>query len=399
MGCLTGSVLVITLCLLNAFTAHYLLSVCYFLFLLFIQLIYLCHYFQQYLPARCIAVFNIPFFCGFIALAYHNDTELLLLLNVAAIVLLFESWWLIAVLIVLDMFAFIFIRLYNTRHVPLVESLPASRGIISVISLFMLMTVVLLYYKYEQQRYRLQLEALNRRYEEKTLRLENLNRSKEKVLAILSQELRQPFTSIKSLLDINEELSAGMFHDLVFRLRNSLNNGLLSLENTLRWSSAQLKGTTAWPQYCSVYDALLGLKQQFGAPLQEKQLSFSLPANRDTLVYADPDHLNIVLSNILSNAVKFTPKGGSVVAAVKAVNGIVEISIADTGIGMDAQIQQQLFDPEQHFTRLGTDHEYGTGLGLLVVKELVTLNGGMVHLSSVVKKGTVLTIRLPGSYV
>jgi len=397
VGGLIGAVLAVIYCALNIFTAHFLLALCYFLLLLLIQVIFLLQHYGLRRLVRFISIFAIIGFCGFIGLGYQNSTELLLLFNVAVIVLLLDSWWLIGVLALLDMFAFIFICIYNASHPPLIEPLPPSRNIISVISFFVLTGMALLYYKYEQQRYRERLEALNRQNEEKALRLENLNRAKEKVLSILSHDLRQPLTSMKSLLLLDEELSPDLFRDFAARARGSLDNVLLSLENTLRWSHTQLKGISTNPRYCSVYDILEQLREQFTLQLQEKQLSFNLSVARDTLAYADTDHLSIILRNLLSNAVKFTPREGSITAMAKAVNGEVEISMADTGVGIDVSLQQRLFDLERHFTRYGTENEHGTGLGLLVVKELTELNHGRIHLSSQAGKGTVFSILLPAS--
>ena len=399
VGNLISITMVLALCVLNAVTAHYHLVFSYCVLLGCILLIFQLQHLGYFRPARYFTVALIPGFFSYISLCYHNNTELLLLLNIAVIVLLLDSWWMIMAFSLLDMFAFMFIRIYNSSHHPLIEALPPSRDIIAVTSLFVLMTMVLLYYKYEQQRDRRQLEALNRQNEEKALRLENLNRSKEKILSSLSHNLLQPLAAMRALLQMEEELPPAMISDFTGRFRNNLDNVLLSLENTLRWSHTRLKGLIPTPRYCNVYEALEQVALQFNAQLSEKRLTFAHVCAHDTLVYADPAHLQVIIRNLVSNAVKFTPKGGSITATVSSANGMVEITITDTGIGMNEDLLLQLFNPEQRTHSFGTENEPGAGLGLLLVKELVELNGGNLTVTSVLKVGATFQVILPASYI
>ncbi|HEU4553637.1 MAG TPA: HAMP domain-containing sensor histidine kinase [Chitinophaga sp.] len=397
-GSLLGMVMVTGLCVLNLFTAHYGLACCYLLLLLSASGIVLLQHFQQFRTARLAVIIIIAAFFSFISLGYHNNTELLLLLNVAVIVLLLRSWWLIVTLVLIDLFVFIFIHIYIRHHGPFIEPLPASREVLSAIAVFIFMAAVLLFNKYEQWRYQQQLEALNRQNEEKAARLENLNRSKEKIFSILSHDLREPLASMRSLLSLDADLAAPLFNEFAGRARNSLDNVLLSLDNTLRWSHLQLKGITVSPQYCDVLNTVQQLQVKMGSQMAEKGLAFDLQVPESTLVYADPDHLSVLLRNVLSNAVKFTPGGGAVTVKAATEKETVHIRITDTGIGMDAAIQGQLFDLERRFTRRGTENEHGAGLGLLITKELVAANSGHLQLVSQTGKGTTVTIQLPGSY-
>lgn len=399
VGSFIGAAMVIALTVLNVATAYYCLAGAYCVLLVCIYVILELQRRQRFRQARYFTICVIAGFFSVISLCYHNDTELLLLLNIAVIVLLLDSWWLICVLTVLNMSTFIFIRLYNSGHPPLIEALPPSRDIISATSLFMLMGMALLYNKYEQQRYRAQLEALNRQNKEKALRLENLNKAKEKILSTLSHNLRQPLSAMHSLLHLEEELSPGLMNDFTGRVRNNLDNVLLSLDNTLRWSHTRLKGLTPAPRYCSVHETFLQVERQFEPLLAEKQLTFARTGDQEMLLYADPAHLTVILRNLLSNAIKFTPKGGHIKASVTSANGMVEISITDSGIGMNEALQRRLFNLEEHAPAYGTENEPGAGLGLLLVKELVERNGGGITLTSVIKKGTVCVVTLPASFV
>ncbi|WP_298731573.1 HAMP domain-containing sensor histidine kinase [uncultured Chitinophaga sp.] len=391
--------MVTILCVWNILGAHYHLAFSYAFLIGCMLLIFQLQHLGFFPAARYFTVALIPGFFSYISLCYQNNTELFLLLDIAVIVLLLNSWWMIIALSLLNMFAFIFIRIYNGNHQPLIEALPASRDVISATNLFVLMTMVLLYYKYEQQRDRRQLETLNRQNEEKALRLENLNRSKEQILSSLSHNLLQPLSALRNVLQKEEELSPARISDFTGRFKSNLDNVLLSLENTLRWSHTRLKGLIPAPRYCNVYDTLEQVASQFKAQLSEKRLRFIRRCDRDILVYADPTHLQLIIRNLVSNAVKFTPKGGSIRITVSNANGLVEISVTDTGIGMNEDLLEQLFNPEQRTHSSGTENEPGAGLGLLLVKELVELNGGHLTVTSVLKAGATFQVILPASYI
>jgi signal transduction histidine kinase len=253
-------------------------------------------------------------------------------------------------------------------------------------------------YKKEQQHNRQLLEEMNRTLEAKALTLENLNQVKENILSILSHDLRQPLASMKSLVSLSDDVGPAVFTSFTKRIETHLDNALLSLENTMRWAHAQMKGLKAVHAPCKLNDTLLPLKVQFQESLQKKDVSLVIAVGEDAVLYADPEHLTIILRNLLSNAIKFTPKGGFIHISANRRLTNMEITVKDNGIGIDERLMERLFDLELHFTRFGTENELGVGLGLLVVKELTELNGGQVAISSETGKGTTVLLRLPLGY-
>ncbi len=394
MGCLLGMAVAFLLAILNAVTGFYPLAVLHFSVILVSCCIILLQGRGLYRVAHYVGVLEIMIISCFAAIAYHNSMEILLLLNILAVVLLFEmrrEQW---VLSLMNVALFTWIRYYNDHYPPLIAQAPFSRHILSYVNGSLILGILIGYYKREQQRNRRQLEAMNLELKEKAATLENLNRVKEKILSILSHDLRQPLASMKTLLSMADDVGPEYFSTFTKRVETHVDNVMLTLENTLRWSYSQMKGITLLPQDVSMEEALLPLPQQFAEQLRNKQITLSLSVSPEYKAYVDPEHLTIVMRNLLSNAIKFTREGGEIRITVALEAEHLVVTVADTGIGMDQEMLEKLFDLEQHFTRYGTGNERGVGLGLMVVKELVTLNEGKIRLQSEVGKGTTVVLEL-----
>jgi signal transduction histidine kinase len=113
-----------------------------------------------------------------------------------------------------------------------------------------------------------------------------------------------------------------------------------------------------------------------------KNISISNQTEKEILVYADANMLQLIIQNLIINAIKFTPEGGEISISAKIINKFVEVSICDTGIGIDPEISSTLFDFTTIYTTHGTSGERGTGLGLPLCKEFVERNGGKIRIES-----------------
>ena len=132
---------------------------------------------------------------------------------------------------------------------------------------------------------------------------------------------------------------------------------------------------------------------QLSASLKHIDLALDLPA--DLRVRADESALRTIIRNLVSNAIKFTPENGQVQISAQTVAGQVFIQVKDTGVGMDAQLVDRLFHLDTR-SQKGTSGERGTGLGLILVKELATLNEGTIAVESKPMEGSVFKVGLPG---
>ena len=134
----------------------------------------------------------------------------------------------------------------------------------------------------------------------------------------------------------------------------------------------------------------------FAPQAEQKQILLSNVIPKNTTAYADPSMVDTVIRNLLSNALKFTAPGGNVaVSTAEHAEHFLAVSVMDTGMGIAEEMLPKLFRIDTHYKNVGTAGEQGTGLGLILCKELVETNGGNLWVESEVGKGTTFTFTLP----
>ncbi|MGE5395376.1 MAG: ATP-binding protein, partial [Candidatus Saccharibacteria bacterium] len=235
---------------------------------------------------------------------------------------------------------------------------------------------------------------------QKNEELENLNATKDKFFSIIAHDLRSPFNS---LLGLTEMLSVDLpnmskedVQPMVNIIYKSTNNLYRLLENLLQWSQIQ-SGTIPFdPKPVSLKLVIDESVEVTKEPAMLKEIDIASTVNNQLMVYADSNMLQTVIRNLMSNAIKFTPKGGKVtVAAFRTEDNQVEISVADTGIGISETMIGNLFRMDVKTNRMGTEREPSNGLGLLLCKEFVEKHGGKIWVESEVDKGSVFHFTIP----
>jgi two-component system, sensor histidine kinase and response regulator len=131
---------------------------------------------------------------------------------------------------------------------------------------------------------------------------------------------------------------------------------------------------------------------------RQKRVTLINEVEGESFALADQDHLHLVLRNLISNAIKFTPASGSVKVCSVQKEEEIEISIQDSGVGISAKDLDKLFVKETLWTVNGTNNEKGLGLGLLLCKEFIEKNQGKLYVNSEVGHGTTFTFTLPLAY-
>ncbi len=254
----------------------------------------------------------------------------------------------------------------------------------------------------EEQKERLE-ELVNLRTAElqkQTFELEQANETKNKLFAIIGHDLRSPIANLGSILDMVREnqVTQEEFFMLLPKLHDRVKNLRYTLENLLEWSYSQLEGLQTKPT--SVYlPQLIEEKVNFLADLaQMKAISFETSIQAELTIWADENHLRLILRNLLNNAIKFTNPNG--IVTIKGYDSplqkdFAEIAIQDTGVGMSASKLKTLFHPNQSVSTYGTAGEKGTGLGLLLCKETVEKNGGQIWVTSEEGKGSTFYFTMP----
>ncbi|MDM8561570.1 hybrid sensor histidine kinase/response regulator [Candidatus Parabeggiatoa sp. HSG14] len=235
-------------------------------------------------------------------------------------------------------------------------------------------------------------EALNQKIEE----LKQANASKDKFFSIIAHDLINPFNSLIGLLELlahqNEQLSEEDKDKFIQIILNSSKKSYDLLKNLLEWSRAQtgrIKVNPVTFNLKEMIDRNIELLEHQASAKNINLFSY-IEANS---VFADEQMLDTVIRNLLSNAVKFTPINGKVSILSKKRGNEVEISISDTGVGIEDI--DKLFRIDVTYTTEGTEKEKGSGLGLILCKEFVEKNRGSIWVESEKGKGSIFHINLP----
>lgn len=217
---------------------------------------------------------------------------------------------------------------------------------------------------------------------------------KDKFFSIIAHDLRSPFNSFLGLTQIMAEewptLTAKQVQEIASSMKNSATNLHRLLENLLEWSRIQQGLIPFNPNIVQLLPLISESISTAMEPARNKGIiiTYNIPDNLN--IYADKHILQTVIRNLVSNAVKFTPRGGTIKLTAKATNdNCVEISVEDSGIGMSREMVDNLFKLDVQIRRKGTEEEPSTGLGLMLCKEFIEKHGGKLWVESKEGKGSI----------
>ncbi|MBF0544960.1 MAG: hybrid sensor histidine kinase/response regulator [Candidatus Riflebacteria bacterium] len=246
------------------------------------------------------------------------------------------------------------------------------------------------------------LECETRRKAEEALKksetqLKDANNSKSKLFSIVAHDLRSPIATLSSLLEIASDgaMDIEFRNSLLLELRQHTKNTLDLIGNLLEWARTQLGAVTPKITNLQVKTISGEVLELFEANLKRKEISVQENIPDSLTVSADREMFKTILRNLISNSIKFTPKLGKISILAEALDQVVEISVIDNGTGLSHADQNLLFNLATHHSTQGTEKEKGTGLGLILVKEMVEIQGGLVSVQSEVGKGSSFTFTLP----
>ncbi len=228
--------------------------------------------------------------------------------------------------------------------------------------------------------------------------LEDLLATKDVFFSIISHDLRSPLSGLKSMCDLFTR-RIDTFDDTLKRVvgeGNKLINLLLDLtENLLLWAMSQRGEIELRPEKINLSELAGRIIPLYEAAADQKQITISSSVPSGLSVLADGNMLQTVLRNLISNAIKFTPAGGSVSISALPRDHCVEITVSDTGIGIKPENMGKLFSPGGGMKHQGTAGEKGSGLGLILCRGFVKKNGGTIRAESEPGKGSSFIFTLP----
>jgi len=235
------------------------------------------------------------------------------------------------------------------------------------------------------------------------MKLIELNATKDKFFSLIAHDLRGPFNALLGFTKLLEYELPTMTQDRIQKvavtMRKSATNLYNLLENLLAWSQMERGVNTIIPESFSVMTRIIESMATIQELAIKKGIHVKYEINNDLMVFADSNMFATIIRNLTSNAIKFTPKGGNITIGAKPMaDHWVEISITDTGIGMDQDLQENLFKLEVNTSRKGTEKEESTGLGLIICKGYIEKQGGRMWLESKEGQGSTFHFSLPGKH-
>ncbi len=243
------------------------------------------------------------------------------------------------------------------------------------------------------------LQAQNALLEKQKEELSQLNTSKDKFFSIIAHDLRTPLTALLAYTRFAAEslhsFSQDDLQEMVDNLRSTCENLYELLENLLDWSRIQGGMMAYHPQLIDIKGVLLRNLTLFRPNARQKRIMFEGSIQEELFVYADEKMVDAVVRNLISNALKFTRAHGRVEVKVTQKESFLEVSVSDTGIGISKEDLPKLFRIDEKYRDSGTAGERGTGLGLILCKDLIEKSGGKIWVKSEVGKGTTFIFTLP----
>ncbi len=247
-----------------------------------------------------------------------------------------------------------------------------------------------------------ELQSVSRELERQKKKLESTNRdlvesmnARNRLFAIIGHDVRAPIGYNLQALEMlinNPDIPAGERNELLKMMASSSEVTYNLLDNLLVWGRSQTGKLKASPVRVQLMELIQESLELINIGLKEKHLEVLLDVDEDHYLEADRDQLYIVIRNLVSNAMKFTPEKGTIHITSRKQQGQIIIAISDSGIGIPDSIREKLLDARSHVSTNGTRGEKGSGLGLKISHEIVEVNNGWMNIESETGKGTTITI-------
>lgn len=227
-----------------------------------------------------------------------------------------------------------------------------------------------------------------------------LNYTKDRFFSIIAHDLRNPFHALVGLSGIlvekHDEMDPRKIKNFHREFHETSKRGSNLLENLLEWSRAQMGSFKVKPEIFYLHPMVEKVSKDLALNSGKKDIQIFNEVPEAKEVFADRNMLETILRNLISNAIKFTPRQGSVfIQAGDSHDNYNIIHVKDTGVGMSPGTMKKLFLLTKKQTSPGTDNERGSGLGLILCKELAEKHGGTIHVESTEGKGSDFIIKLP----
>lgn len=229
--------------------------------------------------------------------------------------------------------------------------------------------------------------------------LKESNATKDKFISIISHDLRGPFQGFLGISDMLaneiESLSKDDIIEMSSHLNKALNAQFNLLNDLLSWSKINSGKMKFAPVMMKPSELIDYTYTMLDSAAQVKNIQLIKEIDEDCCYYADYEMIQLVLRNLVSNAIKFSNANGRVMIKIENRDGFVKTSVIDDGVGIPEKELENLFRLDKHYTTAGTSNEKGSGLGLLMCKEIIEKHGGSISVESIENKGSCFSFILP----
>lgn len=228
--------------------------------------------------------------------------------------------------------------------------------------------------------------------------LDRLNAVKDKFFNIVAHDIKAPLNNLYSFVYLLQsevdDLDKEDFKAMSEKIGKSISETIDMADNLLSWAQSQMKDYGVTATTFALQEVIENIVQSQLPVAEKKGIQISYSFDDKIKVKVDKNQLYFIVGNLLSNAVKFTSQGGNIDIQCSLDEEKIRITVADNGVGMSEEYMKAIFSDERKTTKIGTAGEKGNGIGLVLVKEFVTMNNGTIEVSSEQDKGTTFTVTL-----
>jgi len=223
--------------------------------------------------------------------------------------------------------------------------------------------------------------------------------TRDKLFSVIAHDLRSPFGIIIGFSDLLLKKMSNLNNETTIKyldhIKLAAQNTLILLDNLLNWAKIKTGKIRYKPERISLTSVILDVIDGYNAASEIKNINLSFFPKEDVDVYVDSNMLQVVLRNLVSNALKFTSDNGNISISIDRKQNLVEVSVADTGVGIESDKLIALFSNETNETTSGTADEKGSGIGLVLCKEFVEKLGGTIWAESELGIGSDFKFTIP----
>ena len=222
---------------------------------------------------------------------------------------------------------------------------------------------------------------------------------RDKLFSIVAHDLKDPMSNLASMFDIilsQDDLNLNNDNYILLESgRNAVAETSRLLEDLLMWANSQRNRIDFHFQVQDMMMVIERIKPVYASLLNQKQISLRSTGPSEAFCYFDFNSIKTILRNLIGNAIKFSRPGGTISIEVSPVAGFTEVRVIDNGVGIHHHNIGKIFNTSENFSTYGTQGEKGSGLGLLLCKELIDKNQGTIGVSSVEGRGSTFYFRVP----